>query len=213
MRLAPHGGAAPNRPARNRRSLVFLAVLLSHVVIVQLAIFTTRQGYLSPGDLYGPLILVPIPDKALLVGQTAPQRRVAAPPRVRLSPAAAVKPDPAANNAITVPLDAPPPKIDWEHEAELAARSGVARDIKEHHYRDLSALSPAQQEWLRRNHMEPMTAEFPWDRRRRDNGNPLGVFWINEYCVIVVLIPFCRWGGRVDPNGDLFRHMETPADH
>ncbi len=37
-----------------------------------------------------------------------------------------------------------------------------------------------------------------------------GIFKLNDYCVLVVVIPFCRFGGKIQYNGDLFKDMRDP---
>lgn len=112
---------------------------------------------------------------------------------------------------VAVPAEpAPQPKIDWEQEAELSARNGAA---KQDDYRNLSAPSPAQLSWIKKNHMRPMTPGLQWTHRRvqfdRDTGLPM--VWINDHCVLVTVFVFCAIG-KIEANGELFKHMRDPTD-
>ncbi len=80
---------------------------------------------------------------------------------------------------------------------------------RENSYRDLSSLTPEQLDWVKNNHMEPMPG-FQWDQNSRGELLRHGIFKINDYCVLVVVIPFCRFGGKIQYNGDLFRDMHDP---
>ena len=202
------------RDTRDRRPLVFLAVLTSHVVIVLLVIREARLVIFSPNDSYEPLVLMVLHDKARATTDTVTPRRSAVSPPAAIPKNRTVIPEPGPDNSITVPPEAPPqPRIDWEREAELAAQNGVASAEKQKNYRDLSALSPAQLNWLRRNHMEPMPPGIEWHHPRFefDRHSGLPVLWINDQCVLVTLIVFCGIG-RIEANGDLFKHLRDPHD-
>jgi hypothetical protein len=114
------------------------------------------------------------------------------------------------HDAITLqPAERPQPRIDWEHESALAAQSSAARAAGEKPYRDLSSLAPDQLEWVKKNHMEPVPG-FQWDRNSRGEMLRHGIVKLNDYCVLIVLIPFCRFGGKIQYNGDLFKDMREP---
>jgi hypothetical protein len=188
------------------RPLVLLAVLLSHVVIVHLIIRAARQGILLPNNSHEPLILMLLHEKA-----TAPMNAATA----RRRP---ISPRPATSSAYTPkgksePEEPEHPNIDWQHEAELAAENGVAAAEKEKHYRDLSALSPAQLSWVTQNRMRRAPAGIKWQHPRfefdRESGLP--ILWINDHCVLVTLLVFCRIG-HIEPNGDLFSPMADPRE-
>jgi len=113
-------------------------------------------------------------------------------------------------SAITLPRpDQQRPPIDWDHEAALAVASSIAQSAKEHSYRNLSGLSPEQLDWLNRNHLEPAPG-FHWDRNSRRDMLRHGIFKINDYCVLVVALPFCNFGGKIQYDGDLFKNMRDP---
>ncbi|HEY6621218.1 MAG TPA: hypothetical protein VIY68_16850 [Steroidobacteraceae bacterium] len=103
-------------------------------------------------------------------------------------------------------------RIDWNREAELAVQSSIAQAGKEKNYRDLSRLTPEQLDWVKKNHMEPMVG-FQWDRNSRGEMLRHGIIKLNDYCVLIVVIPFCRFGGKIQYNGDLFKdmHMHDPT--
>jgi len=125
------------------------------------------------------------------------------------SPKSAVQPasSPDAQNAITL---APP--IDWSQEAEWAVRSQMHAAEREKLYRNLSGMSAAQLEWIRKNHMEPVDANPPWAESRPRN-NADGVLWLSENCALVNLLPFCRIKlGRKPVRGDLFKNMRQYLD-
>src|ERR1700728_4450094 len=130
--------------------LVFLMVLVSHALVVLLLIRAARQPISPQNDSSEPLVLLLLHDGARAAMSAMPRRRPEAPP-----PAPAPKLEPAPDDAISAPPQTAPPAIDWEHEAELAARNGVADAEKQKNYRDLSALSAEQLSWAKKNHMEP----------------------------------------------------------
>jgi hypothetical protein len=196
------------------RPLVFLAVLTSHVVIVLLVIREARLVIFSPNDSYEPLVLMLLHDKARAPTDTVTPRRSAVSPPAAVPKNRTVIPKPGPDNSITVPPETPPqPRIDWEREAELAAQNGVANAEKQKNYRDLSALSPAQLSWVKKNHMAPMPPGIEWRHPRFefDRNSGLPMLWINDHCVLVTLIVFCGIG-KIEANGDLFKHLRDPHD-
>jgi hypothetical protein len=114
------------------------------------------------------------------------------------------------NNAITLaPSEQQRQHIDWDRESALAVESNIAKAAKDRSYRDLSSLTPEQLDWVKKNHMEPMPS-FQWDRSSRGQMLRHGIIKLNDYCVLVVVIPFCRFGGKIQYNGDLFKDMHDP---
>jgi hypothetical protein len=190
------------KDSRDRRPLIFLAVLISHVAIVLLLIRTARQAISSPRSAEESLVVMLLPDKALPAA-------VDMTPQAPLSSAHPAPREPHSNNAIAVPpAVAPQPRIDWEQEAELVARNDVANAEKQNNYRDLSALSADQLRWLKQNHVEPPRPGIEWQHPRFefDRHSGLPIFWINDHCVLVTLMVFCGIG-HIEANGGLFNHM------
>ena len=197
---------------RDRRPLVFLAVLVSHAVIVLLLVRAVRQPISPHDDPYEPLVLVFLHDGARAITNAVTRRPEVSPPTVPRAPD--LKLEPVPDDAMEAPPQAaPPPGIDWQHEAELAARNGVAEAEKQRKYRDLSALSAEQLSWAKKNHMEPAAPGVPWTHPRFefDARSGLPVFWINDHCVLVTLMVFCAIG-HIEANGNLFKHMGDPHD-
>jgi hypothetical protein len=194
---------------RDRRPLVFLAVLVSHAVIVLLLVRAVRQPISPHNDPYEPLVLVFLHDGArAITNAVTPRRPDVSPPTVPGAPA--LKLEPVPDDATEGRPEAPPSAIDWEHEAELAARNGVANAEKQRNYRDLSALSAEQLSWAKRNHMEPAAPGIPWAHPRVEvQKGGLPVIWINDHCVavpIMMMMVFCKIG-HIEAEGDLFKHM------
>jgi hypothetical protein len=186
---------------------------MSHTVIVLYAI-RVRQLIVLPLNQDTPLILLLLHEKArALTDPVIPMLHRApleppalGPPRAR---AAASTPPPV------VPLlpEAPPPTIDWQREAESAVQNYLADADKQKYYRDLSALSPEQLGWIKRNHMQPAPPGIEWTHPRFefDRHSGLPIFWINDHCVLVTLMVFCGIG-KIEYNGGLLDHMRDPHD-
>jgi hypothetical protein len=183
------------KETRGWRPLVFLAVLLSHLLVVLLVIRTSRQGLSSSGSADEPLVVMVLRDKVPPVtGEMKPRA-----PRLH---ARTATPAPVPGNSITIPFVPPPPKIDWEQEAQLVAQKSIADADKEKSYRDLSALSAAQLNWAKRNHLEPAPPGIPWNHPRVEVQNGFPVIMLAVFCLI----------GHIEPRGDLFKHMRDPHD-
>ena len=106
-----------------------------------------------------------------------------------------------------------PPPVDWGKEAEIASKNAIKNAETRDAYRDLSALSPAQLNWVRKNHLEPAAPGIQWKYRRvevTEVGFP--IIHINDHCIAVpflMMMLFCRIG-YIEPKGDLFDHMRDP---
>jgi len=61
--------------------------------------------------------------------------------------------------------------------------------------------------------MAPMPPGIEWRHPRFefDRNSGLPVLWINDHCVLVTLIVFCGIG-KIEANGDLFKHLRDPHD-
>jgi hypothetical protein len=57
--------------------------------------------------------------------------------------------------------------------------------------------------------LEPMPG-FQWDRAGRREMLRHGIVKLNDYCALIAVIPFCSFGGKIQYNGDLFKHMRDP---
>ena len=190
------------------RPLVFLAVLMLHAVIVLLLIRPARL-LTNSRTSDEPLILM------LLRSGPPPAAVVAAPRPAPASKARSTKREPAPvpvpGNAITLPPEAAPrPSVDWQHEAELAAQNAVAGAEREGNFRNLSSLTPLQLDWIKRNHMEPAPPGIHWKRPRVEvTPGGLPIIWINERCVLVIVMVFCGIG-HIEADGGLFNQMGDP---
>jgi hypothetical protein len=184
---------------RGARPLIFLIVLMSHVVIV---VVIVREGrlVLLPKGTHEPLLLM------LLRGETP---AIHSEQRAKSSRRHTPKRERVAGNAITAPPDLPlESHIDWQHEAELAVQNFVADAEKEKNYRELSGLSAAQRDWIKKNQMKPAPPGIAWQHPRfefdRQTGLPM--FWINDRCVWIMLMVFCGVG-HTEADGGLFNHL------
>jgi hypothetical protein len=197
--------------ARDWRPLILLVVLVSHSVIVVVALRVARLVIATPTSSYEPLMLMLLPNRARTAdGGSAPR---AAESREARRPS---KREPTLDNAISAPFEEPTqPKTDWAREAELAIQNELAAAERDKGYRDLSALTPAQRSWITQNHMEPVPPGIPWKHPRVEiTPEGLPIIWVNDHCVIVPLMAmmmFCKIG-HIEANGDLFKHMHDPHE-
>jgi len=195
--------------ARDWRPLILLAVLLSHAVVVRVIIRTAWQERSLP-PAPEPLILTWLHDKTAPVAHGEPSPLAARHPS---SSDRSAKRHSIPGNTTPLPPAAPIPPIDWQHEAELATEGSLANCERDQRYRDLSALSPAQLNWIKQNRMQPMPPGIEWNHPRVefDRNSGLPMLWINDHCVLITLIVFCGVG-HIEPNGDLFKHMRDRRD-
>jgi hypothetical protein len=114
------------------------------------------------------------------------------------------------NNAITLsPTELPQQRIDWDREVALGAESSMSQAAKERNYLDLSSLTREQLDWIKKNYLEPMPG-FQWNQSSRREMLWHGFIKLNDYCVLNVVIPFCRFGGKLQYCGDRFKRMGDP---
>jgi hypothetical protein len=191
------------------RPIAFMVVVLFHGVM---AILLTRESRLIfPVRMMSePLILTFLPPRdASAIG---PSRSPAKHGKKAIGRESA--PDDALStpNGGSPPAPQPPP-IDWAHEAELAVESTLAKAEREKSYRYLAGLSPTQLDWVRRNHMEPVTSHIQWNHPRYefDRSTGLPILWINDHCVMVTVMVFCAIG-HIEANGEMFKHMREYLD-
>jgi hypothetical protein len=195
---------------RNSRPLIFLAVLMLHGTAVLVLVRATQQYHSPSRQGAEPLTF-------LLLHKTEPTTIAAATadaPNAKSSKRKPSQPPPEATNAITAPAEtAAAPKIDWQHESELAAQNGVANADKERNYRNLGGLSAAQLKWVRDNHMVQMAPGIVWAHPRVeiDKNTLLPIVHINDHCVLVLVFVFCGIG-HIQPNSHLFEHLHDTPD-
>jgi len=196
---------------REWRPLILLAVLVSHVIVVNFVMRAARLVIASPTGFDQPLILMFLPHRA-------PAQHAALKPR---GPESAASRPPSTGeptpDTVVPPLDTATtqPWTDWEHEAELAAQNGVAAAEHDKNYRNLAGLSPQQLAWIKRNHMEPVPPGIPWRHPRVEySEGGLPIIWVNDHCVVVPMMMFMMFCqvGRIEANGDLFKHMHDPHE-
>jgi len=191
---------------RTSRPLIFLIVLMSHVAIVVVVIREGRLVLLSKGT-HEPLLLM------LLRGERPAIQAESTPRSKGTRPHPPIK-ERVPDNAITAAPEVPAqPTIDWQHEAELATQNFLANAEKEGNYRDLSGLSAAQLDWIKQNRMKPAPPGIAWQHPRFEFDPQTGVpvFWINDRCIWVMLMIFCRIG-KPEADGGLFNHMRDLHD-
>jgi hypothetical protein len=105
------------------------------------------------------------------------------------------------------------PHADWEAEIEAVSKDSLAKLEKESEYRNFGGLSRSQTDWLRSHHMIPSP--------QTEIGNSLfsnktivpGVVRINDYCVLVNLLPYCSVKvGKRPVDGHLLDDMHKHLD-
>ncbi len=172
---------------RGWRPLVFLAVLMSHALIMLMIIRSARLLISSPKDSFEPLVLMLLREEVRTVPDSPARPRVPVPRLPRVAPPA------AAPNAPPMTV---PPNIDSQREAELAAEGALADAEQQRKYRDLAGLSPEQLGWIERNHMQRMPTGIEWHHPRFefDRRTGLPVLWLNDHCVLITVMVFCKIG-------------------
>jgi hypothetical protein len=194
---------------RDRRPLVFLAVLLCHIAIVSFLMRETPRPYASRGVSQSTVLLFLQP--SVREPQTLTPPRPATKPPAGVPKVRTATPSVTTDDSIAASPEELPPKIDWDKEAERAADNAITEADKQNAYRNLSALSPQQLTWVRQNQLEPAPSGIPWKYRRveiTDGGLP--IIHINDHCVsipMLMFMVFCKIG-HIEPKGDLFDHMK-----
>jgi len=196
--------------APSRRSVLLIVALAHAGLIAAMLLWPVSRGRDRGNAGEGPSLVLlqthsaPIDTPTIRVHMESP----AANPRMITDvPLPSLRLD---EHAITLsPAEPPRPPIDWERESALAAASSTAQEAKERSYRDLSALTPEQRDWITRNNLQPMP-EFHWDKNSRREMLRHGIIKLNDYCVLVLVIPFCNFGGKIQYDGELFKNMRDP---
>ncbi len=194
-----------------RRYLVWLVVVLAHAGLIAAILLSRPRLPREMRNSSYSLSLLQLPNDSARIDTTKITVRIdagASHPSINADLPRA--PIPINNNAITLSLnEQQQQRIDWDRESALAVQSSIAQAMKEKNYRDLSSLTPEQLDWVKKNRMEPMPG-FQWDRNNRGEMLRHGIVKLNDYCVLIVVIPFCRFGGKTQYSGDLFKDMHDP---
>lgn len=194
-----------------RRTLVWLIVVAAHAGVIAAMLLSSPPRSRDLASPVASLAMRLLPKGSARNG--APRFSVQidsaiSPPRILAPPT--LPPIPIDNNAITLtPSEQQQQLIDWDRESALAVQASIASAAKEKNYRDLSGLTPEQLDWVRKNRMEPMPG-FQWDHNSRREMLRHGIVKLNDYCVLIVVLPFCRFGAKIHYSGDLFKHMRDP---
>jgi hypothetical protein len=196
-----------HRRAAPRRSLVLLIVILAHAALIAAMLLSRPQLSRERRTPVTFLSLLLLPNDSAKIGAPRfPVQIDSAASHPSIVPNLSLPSIPLDNNAITLSPTEQQPRIDWDRESALAVESTIAQAAKEQNYRDLSNLTPEQRDWVKKNHMEPMPG-FQWDRNSRRDMLRHGIVKLNDYCVLIVVMPFCRFGGKIQYNGELFKNM------
>jgi hypothetical protein len=192
-----------------KRYLVWLVVVLAHAgLIAEMLLSRPRLSREMRNPTYS-LSLLQLPNHSATIDTTKITVQIDA-GTSHPSINADLAPIVINNNAITFePAEQQRQHIDWDRESALVVQSSLAKAAKDKSYRDLSSLTPEQLDWVKKNHMEPMPG-FQWDRNSRGQMLRHGIIKLNDYCVLIVVIPFCQFGGKIQYNGDLFKDMHDP---
>jgi len=191
-----------------KRYLVWLIVVLAHAGLIVAVLLSPQQLSREMRNPTSSLSLLQLPKHSATTKITVQIEASASHPSINAD--LPMPPIVINNNAITLaPSEQQRQHIDWDRESALAVESNIAKAAKDRSYRDLSSLTPEQLDWVKKNHMEPMPS-FQWDRSSRGQMLRHGIIKLNDYCVLVVVVPFCRFGGKIQYNGDLFKDMHDP---
>ena len=183
----------------------FAAIAAGHALLVislwELRSHTRAAGAVPQAErLEIFFVSSPVETPPVVINPRREQRRRALPPAVpaAIEPAKRSPAEPEST-AITV---------DWGAEAQAAAGRSAEADGEAQ--RRARAFSPREAAPGKR------APEFGWSHsrthrvERTEDGVPL--LWISERCVLVYfLIPGCKLG-KIEPNGDLFEHMNDPPE-
>lgn len=194
-----------------KRYLVWLVVVLAHACLIAAMLLLRPRLFREMRNPIYSLSLLPLPNHTATDTAKITVQIDAGASHPSMNADLPLPPIVINNNTITLsPTEQQEhQRIDWDRESELAVQSSIAQAGKEKNYRDLSSLTPEQLDWVKKNHMEPMPA-FQWDRNSRGEMLRHGIIKLNDYCVLIVVIPFCRFGGKIQYNGDLFKDMHDP---
>ena len=204
----------PLRDTAPKRYIVLIVVLFAHASLIASMLLQRPRPTRDVRNPIEDLSLLILPhDPAKIDTATVSAGISAVLSTRRLRTELPPLPNQLGSNSITLsPAEQKQYNIDWDRESDLAVQSSIAHMAKEDGYRDMSKLTPEQLEWVKQNHFEPMPG-FKWDKNSRGEMLRHGIIKLNDYCVLVVVIPFCRFGGKIHYNGDLFKEMHDPKVH
>lgn len=179
-----------------QRPLVFALALLIHVGLFELLV-SPRHTLPEMTELRTVLVFLPDTEKIQRlpppVAPLAPERLLETSPPQSAAPRLIAPPEREETPA--------PPIVDWQREAQEAARKHALEAAAQREQKDDSAPSKPK-------------PEFGWDHSRTHRVEPLeggGVLvWINDRCFIVITVlamPACKIGKK-PARGDLFEHMD-----
>jgi hypothetical protein len=189
------------------RAIALLVVAGAHLAVIALLVASTqRAGRIAPVEPTVSTLVTLLPDRAAKTPRpTAPDTSDVEPVRVLPAPEQRAAPPLQPPVGSTVPS----PPVDWQKEAELAARRFVAAEETRQRQLDALAQPVPGQAQEDKGRAKP----FRWSNTRRiqvDKGIP--VVLLNEHCLLVAfVIPACAVG-RIEARGDLFENMEGPAE-
>ena len=186
-----------------QRPLVFALAVLIHVGLFQLLV-SPRHTVREITERRTVLVFLPDTEKIQRtphpIAPLAPERLLETSPPETAAPRLIAPPEREETPA--------PPIVDWQREAEEAARKHALAAEAQRDPKDDSGPSQPK-------------PEFGWDHSRVHRIEPLesGGFlvWINDRCAIVITVmamPVCKIGKK-PARGDLFEHMDdapTPGD-
>lgn len=187
-------------------------MLVGHTGIVSLVVWSERRQ-IGPSQSPEPLILLQLPAGTRAGAELKALSAALSGPKLLAPKARSQRIESNNENAVLVPPEKPPSKIDWDKEAERATKDTIANAERQNSYRNLASLSPEQLNWVRQNHFEPAPAGIAWKYRRvevAEGGFP--IIHINDHCVaipLLMMMVFCTIG-HIEPNGTLFDHMRDP---
>jgi hypothetical protein len=196
------------RDTAPKRYLVWLVVGLAHAGLIAAILLSHPKLSREMRNPAYSLSMLQLPNRSARIDTTRIAVRIdVSAPHPGINADLPPPPIPINNNAITLsPSEQQQERIDWDRESALAVQSSIAQAAKQKNYRDLSSLTPEQLDWVKKNHMEPMPG-FKWDRTSRGEMLRHGIVKLNDYCVLIVVIPFCGFGGKIQYSGDLFKGM------
>lgn len=202
-----------------QKSAVFLLILLSHGLIVVSLIQNSRDTELAKIGLSEESIVYFFPQQVLPTADAPKPRNPSKTNRAGHVADRKVLPGAVLAVPAGPPVAVAPavPPIDWQAQLELAAKHSATEADEGIAYRDLSkSMSSAQLAWLKDHHMKPASPGITWKEPRVEvTKDGLPIVHISDHCVLVpnYLIPmvFCSIG-RIEPNGDLFKHMHDLPD-